>query len=152
MIVPNFRIQTDHWTEEYKAELAEKSKDPTLQAPFPAKPLRDWSFLLGYYQDELQFRGPHYARTLDIVKNVSDEDFEYMNHISHPIHITMAEGDNVLDNSEIKKYYEVIKTPAHLKALEVYDSDHFILSDGWLYEEVAARQLKWLDSILAKKD
>jgi hypothetical protein len=34
----------------------------------------------------------------------------------------------------------------------VYDSDHFILSDGWLYEEVAAGQLKWLESVLANKD
>ena len=75
-----------------------------------------------------------------------------MNHITHPIHITLADGDNVLDNSEIKKYFQVAKTPEHLKALEVYDSDHFILSDGWLYEEVAARQLKWLESVLENKD
>lgn len=60
----------------------------------------------------------------------------------------MAEGDNVLDNSEIKKFFEVVKTPSHLKALDGFDSDHFILSDGWLYEEVAAKQLKWLNSVL----
>ncbi len=60
----------------------------------------------------------------------------------------MAGGDNVLDNSEIKKFFEIVKTPSHLKALETYDSDHFILSDGWLFEEVAARQLKWLNTVL----
>ena len=146
--MPNFRIQTDHWTEEFKAELAEKSKDPTQQSPFPAKPLKDWSFLLGYYQDDLQFKGPHYSRTLSIVKHVGDEDFAYMPNIVHPVHVTLAEGDNVLDISEIKKFYETIKTPAHLKGFEGYDSDHFILSDGWLYEEVAAKQLKWLNSVL----
>jgi hypothetical protein len=71
-----------------------------------------------------------------------------MEHIVHPIHVTMAGGDNVLDNSEIKKFFEIVKTPSHLKALETYDSDHFILSDGWLFEEVAARQLKWLNTVL----
>jgi len=71
-----------------------------------------------------------------------------MTKIVHPVHITMAEGDNVLDNNEIKKFFEAVKTPSHLKALEGYDSDHFILSDGWLYEEVAEKQLKWLNSVL----
>jgi len=73
-----------------------------------------------------------------------------MSEITHPVHITIADGDNVLDNAEIKKFYETVKTPADLKAIEYYDSDHFILSDGWLYEEVAARQIKWLEKVLAK--
>jgi alpha-beta hydrolase superfamily lysophospholipase len=73
-----------------------------------------------------------------------------MSEITHPVHITIADGDNVLDNAEIKKFYETVKTPADLKAIEHYDSDHFILSDGWLYEEVAARQIKWLEKVLAK--
>jgi len=68
--------------------------------------------------------------------------------ILHPVHITVSDGDNVLDNSEIKKFYDVVKTSSHLKAIESYDSDHFILSDGWLYEEVADKQLKWLNSVL----
>ena len=68
--------------------------------------------------------------------------------ILHPVHITVSDGDNVLDNAEIKKFYDVVKTSSHLKAIESYDSDHFILSDGWLYEEVADKQLKWLNSVL----
>ena len=77
-------------------------------------------------------------------------DKAFMSEITHPVHITIADGDNVLDNGEIKKFYETVKTPADLKAIEHYDSDHFILSDGWLYEEVAARQIKWLEKVLAK--
>lgn len=42
----------------------------------------------------------------------------------------------MLDNGEINKFYETVKTTADLKAIEHFDSDHFILSDGWLYEEV----------------
>lgn len=83
------------------------------------------------------------------MKQVSEKDFAYMAEISHPVHVTLAEGDNVLDNSEIRKFYETIKTPAELKGIEGYDSDHFILSDGWLYEEVIANQLKWLDKVLS---
>jgi len=71
-----------------------------------------------------------------------------MPEISHPVYVTIAEGDNVLDNSEIRKFFEIVKTPAHLKAMDGYDSDHFILSDGWLYEEVAAKQIKWLNHVL----
>jgi hypothetical protein len=108
-IVPNFRIQMDHWTAEQLKELEDKKGDPTQHMiAFPAKPLKDWSFLIGYYTDDLQFKGPHYARTIDIVKHVSDADFAYMPNITHPVHITLAEGDNVLEISEIKKYFETI--------------------------------------------
>jgi hypothetical protein len=48
MVVPNYGIQMDHWTEEYKAELAEACKDHTKTIAFPAKPLKDLSFLMGY--------------------------------------------------------------------------------------------------------
>lgn len=99
--MPNFRIQMDHWTEDFKKLLAENKGDPTKESVFPAKPLKDFSFLLGYYMDELQFKGPHFATTIDIVKEISDVDREYFKHITHPVHVTIAEGDNVLDNSEI---------------------------------------------------
>ena len=110
-IVPNYQIQMDHWTEEYKAELAEKSQDPTQHLAFPAKALRDVSFLLGYVQDPLQFMGPHYARTIDIIKQVSEEDRAYMSEVAHPVYVVMAEGDNILNNTEIKRFYDVVKTP-----------------------------------------
>jgi hypothetical protein len=57
----------------------------------------------------------------------------------------MADGDNVLNNGEIKHFFETVKTPADKKELAVYDSDHFILSDGWLYEEVAGKAIAWLN-------
>jgi esterase/lipase len=135
----------DHWTEEYKAELAEKSKDPTQTCAFPAKALRDVSFLLGYVQDDLQFKGPHFARTIDIIKQVSDEDRSYMSEVNHPVHVIMADGDNILNNAEIKRFYEVVKTPEPLKELAVYDSDHYIMSDGWIYEGVLQRAIAWLE-------
>ncbi|TNV72559.1 hypothetical protein FGO68_gene10162 [Halteria grandinella] len=150
-VVPNFAIQQDHWTEEYKLELAEKSKDPTQTCVFPAKPLKDWSFLLSYIQDDLQFKGPHFATTIDIVKQVSDEDREYFKEITHPVHVTRADGDNILNNSEINRYFETIKTPAELKEIHGWDSDHYILSDGWLYEKVLANQAAFLEKVLAKR-
>ena len=150
MVVPNFRIQMDHWTEEFKATLAEKIKDPSQHSEFPAKPLKDWSFLLPYVQDELQFKGPHYAITISIIKEVSDEDREYMKLIQHPIHLSKADGDNILDNSEIDRFFSVIKTPEDKKVMLSYDSDHYILSDGWLYEEVISKQVEWLETILPK--
>lgn len=146
-VVPNFRIQMDHWTEEFRAELAANCTDPSKHILFPAKPLKDFSFLMGYIADELQFKGPHYAVTLEIIKEVSDVDREYFKEITHPVYITLADGDNILDNSEIKRFYDTIATPAHLKEIKGYDSDHYILSDGWLYEEVIADQIAWLNKL-----
>lgn len=88
--------------------------------------------------------------TIDIVKQVSDEDRAYMQEITHPCHITRADCDNILNNDEINRFYGTIKTPAHLKELIGYDSDHYILSDGWLYEEVLNKQLDWLERVLAE--
>lgn len=89
--------------------------------------------------------GPHYARTIDIIKQVSEEDRAYMSEVAHPVYVVMAEGDNILNNTEIKRFYDVVKTPEPLKELAVYDSDHYIMSDGWLYEEVLAKIIDWLE-------
>lgn len=74
-----------------------------------------------------------------------------MKDIEHPIHLSKADGDNILDNSEIDRFFSVIKTPADKKVLLSYDSDHYILSDGWLYEEVIGKQVEWLNTILPPK-
>ena len=77
-VVPNFGLQTDHWTEDYRKELAEKEKNIEETCVFAAKQLRDWSFLISYYSDELQFKGPHYARTINIVQKLGDDDEAYI--------------------------------------------------------------------------
>lgn len=150
-VVPNFAIQTEHWTEEYRKELEEKKLDPAQTCVFPAKPLKDWSFLLGYIQDDLQFKGPHHATTIDIVKEVSDEDRAHFHDITHPVHVSRADGDNILNNDEINRYFATIKTPEELKEIHGYDSDHYILSDGWLKDEVIASQLAFVDKVLHHK-
>jgi hypothetical protein len=50
------------------------SKDTTSFIDFPAlvKPFGDISFLLDYISDELQFKGPHFARTVKIINKLSD--------------------------------------------------------------------------------
>ena len=146
-VVPNFGIQQDHWTEEFLAELESKKSDSTQTIAFPAKPLSDVSFLMGYIMDELQFKGPHYAVTLNVIKDIADEDKEYFKHIKHPVHVTLANGDNILRNDETFKFLEAIQTPEDHKELQRYDSDHYILSDGWIYEDVIAKQNAWLDRI-----
>ena len=77
--------------------------------------------------------GPHYARTIDIVRDIAEEDWTYMGEIVHPVHVTLASEDTVLDNSKIRKFFENIKTDPSLKKMDEYVSDHYILSDGWLY-------------------
>ena len=54
-----------------------------------------------------------------------------------------------MDNSVTSEFFEAIKTPESQKELVHYDSDHFILSDGWLYEQVIAKQVAFVDKILA---
>ena len=97
--------------------MAEKSKDPTVHADFPAKPLKDVSFLLGYVMDPLQFKGPHYARTIDLVKDLSPEDHAYFKEVTHPVHITVADCDAILRNDEIIRFYETIATPEGQKEI-----------------------------------
>lgn len=55
--------------------------------------MRDISFLTLYIKDELQFKGPHFARSIDLVKQVGDDDFDYMKSINHPIHLSLANDD-----------------------------------------------------------
>lgn len=64
------------------------------------------------------------------------------------MHVTRADGDNILNNDEINRYFETIKTPAELKELHGWDSDHYILSDGWLYEKVLENQVAFLEKVL----
>jgi len=64
--------------------------------------------LISYYQDDLQFKGPHFARTISIVHDIGDEDKSFVSEISYPVHITVADGDNVLDNGAILKFFETV--------------------------------------------
>lgn len=82
---------------------------------------------------------------------MSDEDREYFSEITHPVHITKSDGDNILNNAETERYFETIKTPAELKELHGWDSDHYILNDGWLYEKVVENQAAFLEKVLAKR-
>jgi hypothetical protein len=85
-----------------------------------------------------------------IIKDLAPEDHEYIKDVKHPVHVTIADGDNILRNEDIKKYFETISTPADQKEIQHFDSDHYILSDGWLYEDVIAKQLTWLDKIFPR--
>lgn len=106
---------------------------------------------MSYIMDELQFKGPHFAVSIDILKQVSDEDREYYAQITHPVHVTRADQDFIVNNAEVNRYFETIKTPTELKELHGWDSDHYILSDGWLYEKVCQNQLAFLEKVLAKR-
>ena len=48
------------------------------------------SYLVEYMADDLQFSGPHYARSIDIMKEVSEKEYQHMKEIEHPVHLTMA--------------------------------------------------------------
>ena len=73
-----------------------------------------------------------------------------MSEVNHPVYVVMAEGDNILNNAEIKRFYEVVKTPEPLKQLAVYDSDHYIMSDGWIYEAILEKAIDWLETQVLK--
>lgn len=113
---------------------------------FPAKPLSDVSFLLGYVMDPLQFKGPHFACTIEILRDLDPKDWEFAKTIKYPVHVSIADGDNILRNESIKEL--VGSMASQDKVVEHYDSDHYLLSDGWLYESVVSKQLAWLDKIL----
>jgi hypothetical protein len=64
------------------------------------------------------------------------------------VHVSICNDDQVLDVEEMRKFFATIQTPDHLKEKIEYDSDHYILSDGWLYEECVENQLKWLEKVI----
>jgi hypothetical protein len=71
-----------------------------------------------------------------------------MKSIKHPVHVTVANDDQVLCCDEIRKFFDTVQTSDELKEKLEYDSDHYILSDGWLYEECISNQIKWLERVL----
>ena len=110
-VVPNIRIAMDHWTDDMKKELTTKAQDPSDFIEVTYKPLKDFSFLEEYFSDPLQFNGPHFAKTIDIAKELSEADYTIMKEITHPIHISYAEHDYCLDNSAITDFFEAVSTP-----------------------------------------
>lgn len=43
---------------------------------------------------------------------------------------------------------EAISTPADKKETKSYHSDHYLLVDGWLYEEIINNEIDFLDRVL----
>lgn len=74
-----------------------------------------------------------------------------MKDIKFPVHLTLAYEDQVLEIDEMRKFFDTIQTPDHLKEKCEYPGDHYILSDGWLYEEVIGKQIAWLDRVFSKQ-
>ncbi|CDW76358.1 UNKNOWN [Stylonychia lemnae] len=144
---PNLKVDTSHLDEDFMKMLSEIS-DPLQTIPWPFKPLKDSDFLLGYVKDELQFLGPHYGKTyyenIEIQQHIKDN---YKN-ITVPVQLVMAKGDSVLINDDMVQMMESLSTPEDKKEIKVYEGDHYIMVDGWLYEEIITNQINFLDRVL----
>jgi esterase/lipase len=106
-------------------------------------------WLQSYYDDELNYKGPKRAGTLiNTIIDLSLEGKNYAPNITIPVHMSVGEHENVVSPIYIKEFYENLKTPSNLKELKTYDTDHYILSDGLVVDDVICNQIKWLDSII----
>ena len=86
--------------------------------------------------------------TLHQLNTPIPEDRAHYAEISHPVHITTANDDNACDNVEAMKVFSTIATPDDKKVIKEYVSEHIILSDGWLIDEVLGNQIAFLDRVL----
>lgn len=151
---PNLLIQVEHLEGEPMKLIKEAAEEDHVKPiAWPFKPLKDASFLAGYVQDELQFVGPHLGRTfyenILIPQHIQDN---YQN-IKVPIMMVIAGEDTVLDNGVMKKLIdEQVSTPEHLKEMRVYEGqDHYLLADGWKYEEVINDEINFLNRVFAQQ-
>jgi alpha-beta hydrolase superfamily lysophospholipase len=151
---PNLLVQVAHLDGEPMELIKEAAEeDPLKTIAWPFKPLKDASFLVGYVQDELQFVGPHYGKTflenIEIPKHIQDN---YPN-IKVPVMMAVAGEDSVLNNEVmVKLVKEQISTPEDLRELKVYEGqDHYLLVDGWKYEEVIQDEISFLNRVLTQQ-
>ena len=47
----------------------------------------------------------------------------------------------------VKEWFNKIATPRDLKELKLYDTEHYVMSDGLIYEQVIADQIEFLDKL-----
>ena len=78
------------------------------------------------------------------VNKFSWEDLAYYGEITHPVHMTLAEQDDVVDNPEAQRVFDAFTTPKDKKELKSFDAFHCLLSDDGHLEEVVGNQIKWL--------
>lgn len=149
---PNLKVKTGHLSEEAMQIIKEAAEsDPLKHIPWPFGPLKDSNFLVNFVKDELQFLGPHYGKTYYENIEIRDHVKEHYKNITVPVHLVMASEDTVLCNEAMERFMEAIGTPADKKEIKSYHSDHYILADGWKYEEAITNQIDWLDRMLNKQ-
>ena len=62
----------------------------------------------------------------------------------------MADDDEFMDMDQLKQFFSDIGTPEHLKEIQGYNTDHSILNDGSIIDELVAKQIFWLGKILSQ--
>ena len=53
-----------------------------------------------------------------------------------------------VDNVEVRIAFAAFGTPPDRKELVEYHSEHIVLSDGWLIDEVLGKQIAFLERVL----
>lgn len=72
-----------------------------------AKPA-DLSFFTNFLTEEKVFKGPDYAVSYEVIKEMPDEDKEFFKTISHPIHLSIGTRDGLVCNVESKKLFDAV--------------------------------------------
>ena len=111
----------------------------------------DW--LKQYYDDELQYKGEVLAGTfMNVLYDLAEENQNWGPNFKKPVYIVQAWHDKLVSNARIEEFYTKIGTPSDKKDIKMYDTEHYVMSDGWIYEQVIADQVaflnklfKWLD-------
>eukprot|EP00347_Sterkiella_histriomuscorum_P019357 403341940 len=146
---PNLKVQISHLDGEPMQIIKEAAEsDPLKAIPWPFKPLLDSTFLVNYVKDELQFLGPHYGKTYYENIEIAEHIKENYQNITIPVHLVIASEDTVLCNEAMIQLMNTIKTSDDKKEIKSYPGDHYLLVDGWLYEDVIRNQISFLNRIL----
>jgi len=130
LIVPG--LQTEEPIPAAVREQVKKAAEanPTTEiVPF-TRPEAD--YLTEFLDDEFYYKKGVQAGSLDAIQKMFEDNFNFAEKISIPLHASTGKHDKLVTAASIKTFID--RTPSTKKVVDEYESDHYLLMDGFFKE------------------
>lgn len=78
---------------------------------------------------------------------IAEDNQKYGERFNVPVFITQGKNDKIVSVKRVEEFFNKIATPADLKEMKLYETEHYVLSDGLIIDEAVQDQIDWLNKL-----
>ena len=83
---------------------------------------------------------------------IAEDNQNWAENFSKPVMIAQGKHDKIVSVARVEEFFNKIKSSDDVKEMKLYDTEHYIMSDGLVYEDVISDQIAWLNKVLKRNN